>query len=339
MIFPMESQDGDGANAGWRLPVRVSRSARQTRILAALLFSTVVPYLKAAPHLDVLLYLEGTYLKIGAFDFATSSTLPDYRVFTAQTEIHSGLTGGYTDSPGWNALRNPAPLPPGASLLPPSVDLGFNIIATSQVGRNLVYWDGTGEVAFGAVPAGEVILVSKGQALSGRIVADGGTNNIPGYAIATTSGGGYIHRHLSFSLYGDDTLNDFNSDVPTPGIYLIGLEATLSGFALPSAPLWIVFSHKTEATKAVAAANWVTENLAAPAKLKLEAPHRNSDGHFVFWLDLAIGQSCAIEFSSNLTNWAGVTNIHATSSATEVTLPTNGYPGRTFFRAIMLQTP
>jgi hypothetical protein len=85
MIVPMQSQDGDGANAGRRLLVRVARSARQMRILAVLLFSTVVPYLKAAPHLDVLLYLEGTDLKIGAFDFATSSALPDYRVFTAQT--------------------------------------------------------------------------------------------------------------------------------------------------------------------------------------------------------------------------------------------------------------
>ncbi len=224
------------------------------------------PLAKGQSHLDLLVYQRDGALRLGAFDFATSRVLEDHQVFATTLETFAGLRGAYSDSPGWNAVRNNFQLmPPGAMALPGEAQLGFNLIVPDFLGRNFSYWNGNGDVAFSSVPSGEVLRYSKGDALSGQIFADGSPQDVPGYSIASTGPSGYVHRHLSFSLYGNSSLSDTSSDGPTAGVYLIGVEAALSGFDQPSNPAFVLLGHRVSSDALSRAASAVELQIAPEA--------------------------------------------------------------------------
>jgi len=228
---------------------------------AAVLVLTVLTCAPAAQaEVDILVYQSGGSVRTGAFDFGSSTALPGHRVFTSQLEALAGAPGAaFSSDPGWNAVENAAFLPSGASKLPGQVDVGFNLLAHPSIGRNLAFWDGTGPVTFDAVPGGEALKYSKG--LASFIVADGGTNDVAGYTVARTNGGGYIHRHLEFALYGNDSLSNASLDAPTPGIYLLAFEATVQGFTEPADPFFVLLGNGVTSGQLGQAESWANATL------------------------------------------------------------------------------
>ena len=234
-------------------------------VIAAVL--ALAPSASGQAHLDILVYQRYGALRAGAFDFGTSGVLESNQVFNVPLSAVPGVTGAVTvNSPGWNAVRNNFQLmPPGARALPGESSLGFNLVPARFTGRNLSYWNGSGDVKFGAVPSGEVLQYSKGDSLSGQIVADGSSNSVPGYLIASTGPSGYVHRHLSFSLYGNSSLDSSSSDGPEVGVYLVTMEATVSGFSRPSNPVFVLLGYRVSSDTLARAATAVEQIIGAPS--------------------------------------------------------------------------
>jgi|GEM_PF-3046535 len=220
---------------------------------------TVVPWALGQGHLDMLVYQRAGALRLGGFDFGTAGVLESNQVFVASFVSSTGNPGAVSvDSPGWNAVRvNYQLMPAGASALPVESELGFNIAVPVLTGRNLSYWSGGGEVGFGAPPAGEVLRYSKPDFLAGTALADGTAQSVKGFTFASTGPGGYVHRHLSFALFGNASLNPGSSDSPTPGVYLVALEATVTGFVRPSNPAFVLLGHGVPAESVSKAFSWV----------------------------------------------------------------------------------
>lgn len=149
--------------------------------------------------------------------------------------------------------------------LPGGQDLGFNFKAFTigANSANLWYWDGSGPVAF-APSVGHVLKFKDGAPEA----SVSGTNlDVAGFTIATTSmidpnpGIGTIHEHV------DTFLSLGASSEPTNlGIYLVGLEFTLTGGHTPSDLTYMVFASLDEGGSITeemheAAVDWVQENL------------------------------------------------------------------------------
>jgi len=232
---------------------------------------TVAIHTHGQAHLDILIYQRDGALRAGAFDFGTSSVLESNQVFNVPLSPTVNVPGAVSvNSPGWNAVRNNFQLmPPGAQALPIESSLGFNIVPASFTGRNLSYWNGAGDVKFGPVPSGEVLQYQRLEVLSDQVVADGSSNRVSGYVIASTGPGGYVHRHLSFKVYGNDRLDPYSADSPAAGIYLVALEATVTGFSQPSNPAFVLLGHQVS-TEALSLA-------ASAVELTIHAPPTPSD--------------------------------------------------------------
>ncbi len=212
-------------------------------VISAIL--ALAPLTHGQDHIDILVYQRDGLLRIGGFDFDTSGVLESNRVFNVPLSVVQGATGAVSvNSPGWNAVRNNFQLmPPGDQALPSNSSLGFNIIPASFTGRNLSYWDGVGEAKFGAVPSGEVLQYLRPEVPSDQVVADGSSNHVPGYVIASTGPGGYVHSHLAYNIFGSASLDSKSNDAPAPGVYLVALEATVSGFQQPSNPAFVLLGN------------------------------------------------------------------------------------------------
>lgn len=286
---------------------------------------------RAAQHLDVLVYRSGDSARVAGYDFGTSTSLADYTVFSIALTVEPALPGlAYTQSPGWNALRNANFLPPGGVVLPGGASVGFNALAHPAFQRDLSYWSGTGIVAFTQVPAGEVLQIRKGAGTGGAITLDGSNTNVPGYTVGTASGGGYLHVHIAFNLYGNAGVQDTSPDAPTPGVYLTTLEATVNSLA-PSQPFWLLFGHQVPAATLAQAAAWLDTTVAHPARLSI---NKTESGNFLI-LHGAPGRNYRLDVSTNLATWTPYTNITAASPSTTRFLPPMVQP-QSFYRVAPL---
>jgi hypothetical protein len=106
---------------------------------------------------------------------------------------------------------------------------------TVSATSGMSYWDGSGPVSFGAVPAGETLLLEKG---SGSITV----GNVAPPGSLTVSGSvppdGEFDEHLSATLQGVGT-----SD-PAAGIYLLTMElATNQPGVASSGPFWVLYNN------------------------------------------------------------------------------------------------
>jgi hypothetical protein len=147
-------------------------------------------------------------------------------------------------------------LPVGLSTLPGDTALNFNVRTVPELGRNLSYWDGVGDVVFGALPSNELLNLV-GLDLSVASV-DGSNSDVPGFTIATTSASGFLHQHVELFLLGDAA----ESDTASSGVYLLSLEASVAGFDT-SAPFYLVLGAGVTDTEIDLGIDWVSENLAS----------------------------------------------------------------------------
>ena len=156
----------------------------------------------------------------------------DKRVF-GRSFLLSGFSFVQND-PGFTSSDNDVEIDP-YNLDPPvsNTNVHFNILSpppflTELAGRNLSYWDGNGTVSWGPVPGSEAIEISS---FSDLAIADGSTNDVPGFVIDATDGDGSMHRHIDFKVTPPISAN---------GVYLMYLEGTLEPYA-EWVPFYIVF--------------------------------------------------------------------------------------------------
>jgi len=220
------------------------------RQLCCLLAVSVAPGWASAQHVDMLFARDtgGTQLVTGTADFGNNNYTVGARVFEGEFD-----PAFLSSDPGFNAVAQASLT--GGLALPGNTALRFNILPTTigSTTSNLFFWNGTGAVNFQGVAAGYSLEVSKAGGFSA--IADGTGNQITGFNINDTSSTGFIHKHLDFAL-DDGTAGD-----PAAGIYLLALEATMTGLA-DSDPFFIVFATDGTAESVhESAVEWVNENL------------------------------------------------------------------------------
>jgi hypothetical protein len=171
------------------------------------------------PHFDFFLATENGRTATGAFDFETLTFSLD-RAIEGELELFMSNYAG--SDPGFAAGNAPG-LPSGWSPAPADTGVSFSIVPV--LARNLSYWDGVG---FVAVPGSEVLRIEDNACVvCDFVIADGGPGAILGFTFDSTDAFGTLDSHPNYTLLGDLA----GSDVPTTGVYLLGLEITLAGFA------------------------------------------------------------------------------------------------------------
>jgi hypothetical protein len=222
------------------------------RLLLITALGLAVPGLALAQHNDVSILTEGGTLSVNGYDVDGLELTEGQRVFEGELGLSGSTYEG--DEPGF--FSPVVGLPAGFSTLPGDTALGFNVLSVPELGRNLSYWDGTGDVVFGALPNSELLKLV-GLDLSEAIV-DGSNGDVPGFAIGTTSASGFLHQHVEFFLLGDAA----ESDVASTGVYLLALEAAVAGFE-NSLPFYFVLGAGVTDTEIDLGIDWVNENLVA----------------------------------------------------------------------------
>ena len=131
-----------------------------------------------------------------------------------------------------------------AGALPAGSQLRFNIVdgASVGLGGNLIYWDGIGDVSFGAMPSGETLRLALGAQSR---TAGAATGEVAGFSLGTVGGSGSLHVHLNSFLQGADGNADPGDGFPpAEGIYLVGLELVSSDAGLAdSLPFFVVYNN------------------------------------------------------------------------------------------------
>lgn len=206
-----------------------------------------------AQHADIRPYVDGGQIQTAGFDDATSSVLPAMRVFGYDFG-EDPAQPFFTQDPGFNAAAGSG-LSAGSQLL-------FNILGASSLGlpANLSYWNGTGNVQFGAAPANETLTLNFG---SQSRVADSSSAFVSGFSLQTVTASGAIHRHLNAFL------NGAGGD-PTAGIYLVPLELQSSDPTVQkSLPFYVVYNNGMSEDVHDRAIDWVQDNLVVPEPISL----------------------------------------------------------------------
>jgi hypothetical protein len=208
---------------------------------ATALFAIVLPALAQAEHFDAQPKNVGGKLAFDAWnDAANAVEDTDVRVFGYDFQEDLGDPYFISD-PGFNAL---------AGALTPGSTFG-----TQSILGDLLYWNGAGSVAFGAVPDDEALQLSFGSN-SRTISSASGVQAGFNFGGPVTGDGSY-HKHLNATLLGGTGVT-----TPTGGIYLIGL--TMVNSALTTAdPIWIVYNNGLEEGMHDLAIDWVQANLVA----------------------------------------------------------------------------
>lgn len=202
-------------------------------------------------HLDIGLSVQNAQIVTGVFvldDDGQTVVSPGTRVWGGQYQ-QNPLDPFFTDDPGFGAVS-------GSGLVQGGT-IGFDVL------DDLKYWNGTGTIAFGPVPASEQIRIRLGG--QSRFVGTG-TGFQAGFNLQTVGAGGTVHVHPSFFLLGAD-----GNAVPasqdgveaTPGIYLLTLRVRTSTAGIsPSAPLYIVLQNGAPPCAHCTALNYVGSQLA-----------------------------------------------------------------------------
>lgn len=209
-----------------------------------------------AQHFDLVIFQHSSGLTAGGYDFEQNVLEAANVTFESELEVDAAAPGvAFSSDPGWNALGNLSSLPSGSSLLPASAEVTVRAIPIPGMGSNLVYWNGLGDISFGAVPSGEVLRYFLGPVR--QFVANGANAATSTLLLGETSAAGALHVHANFALYGNSLLDDLSADAPTPGVYLMSMEAAVEGISGATNPVYVVFGHGVEETEIDAAIDWV----------------------------------------------------------------------------------
>jgi hypothetical protein len=198
---------------------------------ATLLFIVAAPSLALA-HFDVVAYEDNGKIATGGHDDGTNEDIVSTRVFGYDFGEEPG-DPYFIGDPGFNNGAFAIGVFPNNGLLPASKTLGFNVTT------NLLYWDGTGSVAFAPAPAG-VSLGLQRSSSTVHISGTGQTGTVP--TISSTGASGRVHEHLGSLLQFSDDTNPAAPNAPD-GIYVVGIELTLPDSGLANSdPIYLVYN-------------------------------------------------------------------------------------------------
>jgi hypothetical protein len=260
------------------------RSGIRARYLPVCLAAFIVTYvamlgghravMAEAVHYDVLVTsLSGTLVTGGYVD-ADNSAIAPLRVFGGES-LGFGPDDPYQsdEEPGFRApdqtfLSGTSMNPSGVyTALPGSTALTFTFqpITIGANTRNLLFWDGTGEVSFGPLTAADSLsLVRSGFGGWTRTIPGTSAGVVSGAAIDTTAANGTIHRHLTTEIASGGA-------GPATGFYLFALQFQMTGLAASADAYFIYGAYDVENPPELeefeeaheAAMLWVENNLVA----------------------------------------------------------------------------
>ena len=220
-------------------------------IVGALLCAIDGWSLAYAQHSDVLIQDVDDRLHSGTADFDSGNWIIGARSFAGEFDSDFAV-----NDPGWNALGVGSPaMPAGAEALPANTDLEWDFLPMMIDGTaaNLFYWNGTGDVQFGTLPAANYELSMQSKS-AGFIGVDGSAALLPGEVIDDTDSIGSLHRHRFFFL--DDGDGNLGTD-PADGIYLFTIRTRVINLDR-SAPIFFLFGTPGSTSTALTdAQQWV----------------------------------------------------------------------------------
>ncbi|MCG8448499.1 MAG: hypothetical protein MI725_02830, partial [Pirellulales bacterium] len=204
-----------------------------------------------AQHSDALIQDLDNRLASGTADFDTGNWVLGDRTYANEFDSDFAV-----NDPGWNTLGVGSPdMPAGAEALPANADLEWDFLPMKidDTAANLFYWNGTGSVQFGGLPAAGYELSMQSKS-AGFIPVDGSPALVAGEVIDNTDSTGALHRHRFFFL--DDGDGNLGTD-PADGIYLFSVRTRMAGLDR-SKPLYFLFGTPGSTTAALTAAQqWV----------------------------------------------------------------------------------
>jgi hypothetical protein len=171
-----------------------------------------------AQHFDALVARQGNQVVLGGLEEGGAVVIGT-RVFEAELDESFAST-----DPGFNAVAQGS-LPAGTSALPANAAVTLAIVPETIGGatRNLFYWNGVGDVEFGAAPAGSSLLVQRLGPFT-QIAADGSNSTLANFPLMTTSDTGTIHFHPNYQL-------DRTGSAVVAGFYLLPFEVSVPGLS------------------------------------------------------------------------------------------------------------
>lgn len=171
----------------------------------------------AQAHVDVGPYVANSKIVTGGKDDGTGETFAVIRSYGYDFG-EDAANPYFIGDPGFNAAAG--------SGLPQGSQLRFDVLSS------LRYWDGTGEPAFSAAPAGESIAFNFGASTTTVTSASGAQ---PGFNLQTVGANGALHRHLNTT---------FDGTPPAEGVYAVLLDLASSDAAIArSDPFYVVFNN------------------------------------------------------------------------------------------------
>jgi hypothetical protein len=185
-------------------------------------------------HFDIAPYLIDGELVGGGLSHGVDPDVYDPPISVYGYAFGEGGDPYNPADPGVNQQAGVGNLPVGAAL-------------SYDISSSLLYWDGTGEVAFGDPGQAEIVLLMGSQART--LTGDSGPQD--GTFIQNVMSDGSVHKHFTTSLYaeagagnipgiGDPTYLD-----PPTGMYAFQIELELvdGPETYTSDPLWLVFNN------------------------------------------------------------------------------------------------
>lgn len=162
-----------------------------------------------------------------------------------------------TDGPGVVAPKDANELGEGFQLLPAETDVSFNFkkfCLEGGIQTNLAYWDGTDEVNFSPVFAGNTMEIYETIGpTTYRASVDGSATDVNGFTFTKTCSESGIHKHPNYCLDGDGF-------APAQGFYLFSMEIAMPGMKTTD-PFFIVMETDEAPLVLNTAVGWVNNNI------------------------------------------------------------------------------
>lgn len=207
-----------------------------------------------AQHVDIMVQDVDDRLTHGNADYTNNQWALGNRTYSDDFDSNFDI-----NDPGWTLLGAGNPnMPAGAEALPANADLDYDFLPMKIDGyaSNFMYWDGVGDVDFGATPTANYLFGFENFFSGGLTTIDGSPVLELGETVFRTDGLGGIHQHRDWQM--DDGV--FDTD-PVDGIYLVAMRNHMNTLDR-SRPFYMIFGTPFSSTAARNAAEaWVDTQL------------------------------------------------------------------------------